>query len=149
MSLATNVENSDFIMIDNTIETKKTTVGSLSSCFATKNELQTTQRVNTLDLGNILIGSNYTLSLSDLGKMLMYSKTSPITAFVTSAINTIGYNTMITQLSSGSVTIALSSNYTSGGLISYGNLFTTAGVGAIASIARVSDNNFLISGILQ
>lgn len=94
------------------------------------------------------ISGNYLISTNDVGKILVYSATSPITAYITSSLNTSGFNTTVAQLSTGTITIALSNNY-SANLISYSNLVQTAGVGAVATIARVLNNTFLITGLLQ
>jgi len=99
-------------------------------------------------LNVVSISGNYLISTNDLGRMLVYSATSPITAYITSSLNISGFNTTVAQLSTGTITIALSSNY-SANLISYSNLVQTAGTGAIATIARVLNNTFLITGLLQ
>jgi len=92
--------------------------------------------------------TSFTISADNRNKMIVYTNTSAITAYITTNINVAGFNTTIAQLSTGTVTIALSNNY-SAGIISYGNLYTTAGQGAVVSLIRASDNIFLISGLLQ
>lgn len=94
------------------------------------------------------VSNSFQLTESNWGELITYTGVTPITAWVTSNINSEGYNTTIAQLSSGGVTVALSS-YAAGTLISYGDLYETAGSGAVVSITRVSDNKFLITGILQ
>jgi hypothetical protein len=95
------------------------------------------------------IPTTYNILSSDIGSTITYTGYQNITAYITSPINTTGFITSIAQLSSGTVTISLSSSYTAGNLISYGSLYTTAGKGAIASLIRTSDNNFLLAGLLQ
>lgn len=94
------------------------------------------------------LAGNYLIESSDIGKILTYSYSAPITAYISQQINTTGFNTTISQLSSGTVTVLLSS-YPTGRIISYCGLYETAGEGSTASIIRVSDNNFLLNGLLQ
>jgi hypothetical protein len=94
------------------------------------------------------ISSNYTILSSDANSLLTYSGTQNISAYITNNINTAGFNTTVSQLSSGTVSLLLSSGY-SANRISYSNLYTTAGIGAMISLIRVSNNTFLVSGLLQ
>ena len=92
--------------------------------------------------------TSFTISADNRNKMIVYTNTAAITAYITSNINVAGFNTTIAQLSTGTITIALSNNY-SASIVSYGNLYTTAGKGAVVSLIRANDNIFLISGLLQ
>jgi hypothetical protein len=104
------------------------------------------QATNYLSISSI--SSNYTILSSDANSLLTYSGTQNISAYITNNINTAGFNTTISQLSSGTVSLLLSSGY-SANRISYSNLYTTAGIGAMISLIRVSNNTFLVSGLLQ
>lgn len=91
---------------------------------------------------------DYIIASTDAGAIITYSDTQNITAFITPQINTTGFATTVAQLSTGTVTLALSSDYTAK-LISYESLFTTAGEGAVLSLIRTSNDTFLITGLLQ
>jgi len=186
--ISPSIDGTEYLIVDNTEVTRRTTINSLSSVVQTwaipsntilqsnsatwNNTSSTVQTysatwsqgnsaVNTVVQSNSAtwsqgivylnvasISGNYLISTNDLGRMLVYSATSPITAYITSSLNISGFNTTVAQLSTGTITIALSSNY-SANLISYSNLVQTAGTGAIATIARVLNNTFLITGLLQ
>jgi hypothetical protein len=188
LTISPYIDGTEYLIVDNTEVTRRTTINSLSSVVqtwaipsntilqsnsATWNNtsstvqtysgtwLQGNSAVNTVVQSNSAtwsqgivylnvasISGNYLISTNDLGRMLVYSATSPITAYITSSLNISGFNTTVAQLSTGTITIALSSNY-SANLISYSNLVQTAGTGAIATIARVLNNTFLITGLLQ
>ena len=94
------------------------------------------------------ISTSYTILSSDTNRLLTYSGTPNITAYITNNLNTTGFNTTISQLSTGTISILLSSGY-SANRISYSTLYTTAGIGAVVSLIRVSNNTFLVSGLLQ
>lgn len=188
LTISPYIDGTEYLIVDNTEVTRRTTINSLSSVVQTwaipsntilqsnsatwNNTSSTVQTysgtwsqgnsaVNTVVQSNSAtwsqgivylnvasISGNYLISTNDLGRMLVYSATSPITAYITSSLNISGFNTTVAQLSTGTITIALSSNY-SANLISYSNLVQTAGTGAIATIARVLNNTFLITGLLQ
>jgi hypothetical protein len=186
--ISPSIDGTEYLIVDNTEVTRRTTINSLSSVVqtwaipsntilqsnsATWNNTSSTVQSNsgTWSQGNSAVNTvvqsnsatwsqgivylnvasisgNYLISTNDLGRMLVYSATSPITAYITSSLNISGFNTTVAQLSTGTITIVLSSNY-SANLISYSNLVQTAGTGAIATIARVLNNTFLITGLLQ
>jgi hypothetical protein len=104
-------------------------------------------KFNKVTLGTA--STNIVLTGADSGKLITYSNTSNITAYITPGINTTGYTASLAQLSSGTIKIAVSGTYTTGNLITYGGLVETAGVGATANITRVADNTFLLTGLLQ
>jgi hypothetical protein len=102
-------------MIDNAIETKKATVGSLSSCFAIAdnfNNLSTTVNSLSAILSGYLkvqnISTTYYTTLSNVGALITYNGTSDITLYITPDINITGFQTAVTQLGSGTVTIIIS-----------------------------------------
>jgi hypothetical protein len=95
------------------------------------------------------VNTNFSFIDLQSGVLTSYSNTQNITAYIGPEINTPNFVTTVAQLSSGTITLKLSSSYTDGSLISYGDLYETAGVGATANIVRVSDNKFLITGLLQ
>lgn len=105
------------------------------------------EKFNKVTLGTT--STNIVLTGADSGKLITYSNTSNITAYITPGINTTGYTASLAQLSSGTIKIAVSGTYTTGNLITYGGLVETAGVGATANITRVADNTFLLTGLLQ
>jgi hypothetical protein len=92
---------------------------------------------------------NIIFTQEDSGKMRYYNGIVNISAFITPDINTAGYTTTVAQLSTGTITIMLSSSYSNGRIVAYGDLLETAGVGATANISRIYDNNYLITGLLQ
>ena len=104
-------------------------------------------RTTRVTLTTALTSFNFTNDQS--GVITTYTKTPNITAYVNSDVNTPNYVTTVAQLSTGSVTIRLHPSYTTGVLISYGELYETAGKGATANIVRVTDNTFLLTGLLQ
>jgi len=130
---------------------------SLSSSFkqlttnvtAETNKIAILSSLNTyLPIVSAVNNSNFTIALSSMGNMITYTGMQNITAFITNNINVNGFVSTVAQLSTGTITIALSSTY-SATRIAYNNSFTTAGVGAVASLMRVSNNQFLITGLLQ
>jgi hypothetical protein len=140
------IDRSEFSTIENDYNSNKpkwdgtyTTVRSNSASWSNNNTRVT--------LNTVLTSFNFTNDQS--GVITTYTKTPNITAYVSSDINTSNYVTTIAQLSSGSVTIKLHPSYTTGILISYGELYETAGKGATANIVRVTDNTFLLTGLLQ
>lgn len=104
-------------------------------------------KTTRVTLNTTLTSFNFTNDQS--GVITTYTKTPNITAYVNSDVNTPNYVTTVAQLSTGSVTIRLHPSYTTGVLISYGELYETAGKGATANIVRVTDNTFLLTGLLQ
>jgi hypothetical protein len=131
-----------------------------SSVFQAQNILGiTTTESNYETLSNFVIKKVTELSLEEVnssfeippnksGFMFLYTGSSNISAFVTSSINLSGFTASFAQLSSGSITILLNS-YPSGRIISYGDLYETAGEGSTANVTRVTNNNFLLTGLLQ
>ena len=99
-------------------------------------------------LSTVEITSDYTIASSDSGAMLTYTGVSAITAYITNALDVAGFNTSVAQLSTGTVEVRPSPAY-SASLVAYGDLFITAGPGAMASIIRTSEDAFLLSGLLQ
>jgi hypothetical protein len=83
------------------------------------------------------------------GEVIHYSGSTNISAFITPNINTQGYTTTVAQLSTGTITLMLSSSYTDGSVIAYGDLVETAGPGATANVIRINNNAYLITGLLQ
>lgn len=157
LETAASITGNEFLVLDDTSVTRKTTVRSLSTFYFETNEQKLNEIKNavitlssywstSLNLNPVTI--NYTILPTDSAGMIIYSGTQNITAFITNSINITGFNTTISQLSTGTITIAPSSGYNAS-LISYGDLYTTAGKGAVASLIRTSDNVFLISGLLQ
>ena len=140
LDIATTVLGTDYFIIDNEVATKRATVNSLSSFLI---------NLNGTYLSTTDIYSSFLISQIDYNaKMLTYSGTQNITAWIDSGLNSVGANTTVAQLNTGTVTIALSSSY-NGTLVSYNQLYTTAGPGAVASIGRVRNNVFLLTGLLQ
>lgn len=208
--IATNITGGEFLVLDNVVSTKRTTINSLSSIYALKgstatsdprvdplqtslqqltnsvtglttsaqstlyditflnnqfinlsssfNQLTTsvtveTSKIATLSSLNTFLpivsaAGNFTIALSSMNNMITYTGSQNVTAFITNNINVNGFVSSVSQLSTGTVTIALSSTYAAT-RIAYNNSFTTAGVGAVASLMRVSNNQFLITGLLQ
>jgi hypothetical protein len=105
------------------------------------------EKINQVTLNEAV--STFVFTESDSSKMIYYSGVSNISAYITPAINTSGYTVSVAQLSAGSITLALSSSYTTGKLIAYGDLVTTAGPGSTANVIRINSNNYLITGLLQ
>lgn len=155
--ISPSIDGTEYLIVDNTEVTRRTTINSLSTIDVLTNKQEFNELKNSIVTlssywaGYLKINSattNYRILSSDIGGMITYTGSQNITAFITNDINITGFTTTISQLSSGTVTVALSSGYNSS-LISYGNLYTTAGKGAVASIIRTSNDIFLISGILQ
>jgi hypothetical protein len=153
LETAASITGNEFLVLDDASVTRKTTVRSLSTFYFEKlNEIKnavialSSYWSTSLNINNVT--GDYKITPLDSAGMVAYSGTQNITAFITNDIDLTGLNTTIAQLSSGTVTVALSSGY-SGSLISYGDLYTTAGKGAVASVIRTSNDTFLISGLLQ
>jgi hypothetical protein len=128
----------DYFIIDNNEQTSKISASDLFK--------------NTVELTRVTLSStdtSFVVQDNQSGILITYSNTSNITAYITPHINTTNFVTTLAQLSSGTITVGLSSSYTDGNLISYGDLFETAGKGSTVNITRVSNNNFLITGLLQ
>jgi hypothetical protein len=149
-STYTNVQSNSSYWIGGSTDTFVTAnSGNWNNTFTTVQSNSAAWSQNSIILNVVQLSSNYIIQSSDFGKLLLYSNVQPITAFVTSNINLNGFNASFAQLSSGNITVKLSSNYTSSNLISYGSLFSTGGEGSTASIMRVLDNKFLLTGLLQ
>lgn len=140
LNIATAVLGTDYLIVDNEVETKRATVNTLSSFLVNLNGTY----LNTTNISNSFVISQVDYN----AKMLIYSGVQNITAYIDNALNTVGANTTVAQLSTGTITINLSAGYNAR-LVSYNSLYTTAGVGAVASIGRVSNGVFLLTGLLQ
>jgi len=171
LEIAARVKETDYLVIDNTEVTRRATVELVGdkireSYDATFNNL-TTQVVSSFDVleseFNTLsafvdekfnkvsleqVSQDIIFAPENSGEMLYYSGVNNISAFITPDINTQGYTTSVAQLSSGTITLLLSS-YIGGKVIAYGNLIETAGPGATANVTRINNNTFLITGLLQ
>jgi hypothetical protein len=80
--------------------------------------------------------------------MLYWNGTTNINLSVSQTLNIPNFTVSVVQLSSGSVTITKIASYNCE-LISYGDLFETAGKGSVASIISIPADRYLITGILQ
>ena len=139
--------NNQFISLSSSFNQLTTNVTAETSKIAILSSLNT-----YLPIVSAVNNSNFTIALSSMSNMITYTGTQNITAFITNNINVNGFVSTVAQLSTGTVTIALSSTYSatySATRIAYNDSFTTAGVGAVASLMRVSNNQFLITGLLQ
>lgn len=93
--------------------------------------------------------STHGLSANNSSAVVFYTGTDNITAYIGDVVNVEGYNTTYIQLSSGSIMFAIDSEYSDGQLISYANLYESAGQGSTMSIVRLRDNIFILNGLLQ
>jgi hypothetical protein len=92
---------------------------------------------------NAQIGTTYTLSASDNGKIITLSNAAAITLTVPSLFA--GFNCMIVQLGVGAVTLTVS-----GTTISNRSTFTkTAGTNAIATLIALTSTTFISAGDMQ
>lgn len=96
-----------------------------------------------------VISTDYVLTISDLGGLIIYDSPSDHFIDVPESINVDFFNVNIVQVGDGGLTFRISSGYGNGEIISYGDLFQTAGKGSPATILRYSNNKFLLTGILQ
>ena len=174
LTISPSIDGTDYLIVDNTEVTRRTTINSLSSVaakwslptstvvqansaswnntYTTVQTLSAYVETKVAEVSRVSLSSvNTNFNFIDLqsGVLTSYSNTHNITAYIGPAINTPNFVTTVAQLSSGTITLKLPSSYTGGSLISYGDLYETAGVGATANIVRVSDNKFLITGLLQ
>jgi hypothetical protein len=164
LTISPSIDGTEYLIVDNTEVTRRTTINSLSTVYSLTNKQEFNELKNEftelkngietlsgnwagyLKVNNII--EDYNIQPSDAGGIITYTGTQNITLTVTSDINTTGFTTTFSQLSSGTITVVPANNY-SGSLISYGDLYTTAGKGAVASVIRTSNDTFLISGLLQ
>jgi predicted phosphoribosyltransferase len=137
LNYAYSVNGNERIIIDDGVTTQNTAINTLSSLFLT---VPASKIIQLKSLPN----STYTLLSSDCGKMMTYNGTTNIIVNIPSSVNIEGFQVTISQLNVGVITLN-----SPGTLISYNNSYTTAGVGAIASIIRTSNNVFLLAGLLQ
>jgi hypothetical protein len=155
--ISPSIDGTEYLIVDNTEVTRRTTINSLSTVYSLTNKQEFNELKNGIEtlsgnwagylkVNNII--EDYNIQPSDAGGIITYTGTQNITLTVTSDINTTGFTTTFSQLSSGTITVVPANNY-SGSLISYGDLYTTAGKGAVASVIRTSNDTFLISGLLQ
>jgi hypothetical protein len=172
LEIASSIDSNNYLVIDNTEVTKRATIDTVSDYIKNQydssfNSLSTTLQsdfdslsTSFDDLSSFVAtrtervslsstNSDIILRASDSGGMITYSESTNISAYINNNINLDGYTVTIAQLGGGTITIALSSSYNEGNMISYGDLFETAGPGSTVSITRVSDNNYLIAGLLQ
>jgi hypothetical protein len=82
------------------------------------------------------------------GGMLYWNGTTNINLSVSQTLNIPNFTVSVVQLSSGTITITKVNSYNCE-LISYGDLFETAGKGSVASIISIPADRYLITGILQ
>ena len=174
LTISPSIDGTEYLIVDNTEVTRRTTINSLSgvavkwsspastvvqansanwnNTYSTVQTLSAYVETKVAEVSRVSLSSVDTdFSFIDLqsGVLTSYSNTQNITAYIGSEINTPNFVTTVAQLSSGTITLKLSSSYTAGSLISYGDLYETAGVGATANIVRISNNKFLITGLLQ
>lgn len=91
--------------------------------------------------------ANYTLVLSDANKMIEMNSSSPMNFFIplfSAVAFPIGTQILISQKGSGAVTV----KFTGGTILAEGNKLTTAGQYAIATIIKVGDDVWYLSGNL-
>ena len=130
LAISSSLNGTEYLIVDNTEVTRRTTINSLSSVLTLTNNQEFNELKNTIKtLSSFSSGylqikditSDYTLLSTDTGITITHSNTQNITAYITNKINTVGFNTSIAQLDTGTITIALSSNYANAKLISYNN----------------------------
>lgn len=143
-----------FETLSNDINNKNTTqINNLSSNLyleiqTNNNELSSFVNEKVTRLTSEVISTTFSILSNKSGVMFLYTGNDNISAFITPSVNIVGFTSSFAQLSTGSITIALSS-YPNGRIISYGQLYKTAGEGATANITRVDNNNFLLTGLLE
>lgn len=155
------LNSTDSLVIDDGIDTTRTSLATLSDYLSgaiTENfdalgdQFDTLsdfvdEKFNQTTLGSVT--EDTILDLESSGKLITFTDTSNITAYVTDVINSPGYTVSLAQMDTGTITIALSDDYVLGSLVSYGDLLETAGPGSTANIICTSNNTFLVTGLLQ
>jgi hypothetical protein len=133
--ISPSIDGTEYLIVDNTEVTRRTTINSLSTVYSLTNKQEFNELKNGIEtlsgnwagylkVNNII--EDYNIQPSDAGGIITYTGTQNITLTVTSDINTTGFTTTFSQLSSGTITVVPANNY-SGSLISYGAPYTSTG----------------------
>lgn len=165
--ISPSIDGTEYLIVDNTEVTRRTTINSLSSVVqtwpipcntilqsnsATWDNTSSTVQSNSATWSQGIepvytITSNYTISADDTRKQFIYSSTNNITAFITASANIDNFSCTFSQLDYGSITIKFDPTYTSGSIISVNNIDTTITKGASINIKRTANNQFLVSPV--
>ena len=142
LTISPSIDGTEYLIVDNTEVTRRTTINSLSSVVRTWNldfEIEPEPVYS--------ITGSYSISAIDNRKQFTYSSTNNITAFITEGANIDNFSCTFSQLDYGSITVKFDPTYTSGSIISINNTDTTITKGASINIKRTANNQFLVSPV--
>lgn len=135
-----NIDSTDLVPI---AEVDATTPSGYRTKYVTGSEITSDNALIEFNLQT----ANYTLVLSDANKMIEMNSSSAMNFFIplfSAVAFPIGTQILISQKGTGAVTI----KFTGGTILAEGNKLTTIGQYAIATIIKVGDDVWYLSGNL-